>query len=444
MPYCKIPGTTSRYALLGFDRKGREVDDDPHGVDGLMSEELLRGVRQDPPRSIFLFSHGWKGDVPAAVDQYNRWIKALIERSPAPEPEHALYIGLHWPSLPWGDDELASAGSFEAGLGVGLELLKQRDVERLEDDERIRSALDVIFEEARANAAAMTLDPLAAKAYMRLNEALELGAEGAAAAPGDDRERFDPEQSFQLAQAAAGGAGFGGFDVGGVLGPLRQLSFWTMKKRARIIGESGMYDFIAQIQRACPAHIHLMGHSFGCIVVSSVLGGRDGRGTLPRAVASVVLVQGALSLWAYASAIPKAAGHPGYFRGVIERGIVKGPIVTTRSSFDRAVGMFYPLAAGVADQFDFGATSEELPLYGGIGTFGICGVANAENGKLLDQTGAYDFKPGMVYNLDGSRFIRKGDGASGAHSDIDGPEIANAIRQAAGAGALATAERKNI
>src|SRR6516162_8190888 len=84
----------------------------------------------------------------------------------------------------------------------------------------------------------MTLDPLAAKAYMRLNEALELGAEGAAAAPGDDRERFDPEQSFQLAQAAAGGAGFGGFDVGGVLGPLRQLSFWTMKKRARIIGES--------------------------------------------------------------------------------------------------------------------------------------------------------------------------------------------------------------
>jgi hypothetical protein len=85
-----------------------------------------------------------------------------------------------------------------------------------------------------------------------------------------------------------------------------------------------------------------------------------------------------------------------------------------------------------------------LPLYGEIGTFGICGVAKSENGELLDQNGTYDFKSGIVYNFDGSRSIRKGDGASGAHSDIDGLEVANAILQAADVGAFATAETRSI
>jgi hypothetical protein len=98
MPFGEIPGVPTRYALIAFDRKGREVRDDSDGVDGRMSEELLRRVRQQPPRSIFLFSHGWKGDVPAAVDQYNRWIKALLDRSPDLASAHAaadiLCIGL--------------------------------------------------------------------------------------------------------------------------------------------------------------------------------------------------------------------------------------------------------------------------------------------------------------------------------------------------------------
>jgi hypothetical protein len=440
MPFRDIPGTQARYALIAFDKKGREVRDDPDGLGGLMSGELLERVRQAPPRRIFLFSHGWKGDVPAAVDQYNRWIKALLDRprdsgTPA-GADDALYIGLHWPSLPWGDDELTS-GSFAAGPGVALAELKQRYVDRLGDEPAIRAALDVIFEEARVNAAAMTLSPEVAQAYQDLNGALELGEAGAGGAPGDDREPFDPERSFQLAQAESGGAGFGGFDLGGVLSPLRQLSFWTMKKRARTVGESGMHGFVAELQRSCPAHVHLMGHSFGCIVVSSILGGPDGQGELPRPVDSAVLVQGALSLWAYAPAIAKAGGEPGYFHRLLTRGAVRGPLVTTQSRFDRAVGTFYPMAAGVAGQIDFGPAAADLPSYGGIGTFGICGVNGVHSGKLLKETEAYDFEAGTVWNLDGSEFIKKGGGASGAHSDIDGPQVAHAIQQAAAAGARA-------
>jgi hypothetical protein len=443
MPFREIPDTRTRYALISFDNKGREVRNDPDGQGGRMSEELLKRVQQKPPDSIFLFIHGWKGDMPAAVDQYNRWIKAVLDRSPAGAApsggEETLYIGLHWPSLPWGDDELGPAGDFAAGAGVGLAQLKQRYVDRLGDDAAIRAALDIIFEEARVNAAALSLAPEVAQAYHDLNQALDLGEAGVGAGPGDDREPFDPERSFQLAQAESGAAGFGGFDLGGVLSPLRQLSFWTMKKRARSVGESGMHQFVADLQRAGRAHLHLMGHSFGCIVASSILGGPGGRGALPRPVESAVLVQGALSLWAYAPDIPKAPGRPGYFHRLIERGAVRGPIVTTQSRFDRAVGTFYPLAAGVAGELDFGPTATDLPSYGGIGAFGICGVAGVENKKLLKESEPYGFRAGAVYNLDGSEFIRKGGGASGAHSDIDGPQVANAIQQAARAGAGAMA-----
>ena len=246
----------------------------------------------------------------------------------------------------------------------------------------------------------------------------------------DDHEPFDPEVSFQLAQAESQ-ASFGGIDWGGVLSPLRQLSFWTMKKRARSIGGGGMHAFVHELQDDLPAAIHLMGHSFGCIVVSSILRG-DGRSTLSVPVDSVVLVQGALSLWAYCPDIPKAPGTPGFYSSVVSGGRVRGPIVTTQSTFDTAVGRFYPLAAGLAGQVDFGPGSDDLPTYGGLGTFGARGLSSGVvSGQIEPVTHQYGFAPGTIYNLDGSAYIKNGDGGSGAHSDIDGPEVAHVIWQAA-------------
>ena len=67
------------------------------------------GRSSGPPNHIFFFSHGWQGDVPAAIAQYNRWIKALTDLPADMATIGAdfkpLWIGLHWPSLPWGDDE---------------------------------------------------------------------------------------------------------------------------------------------------------------------------------------------------------------------------------------------------------------------------------------------------------------------------------------------------
>jgi hypothetical protein len=435
--------TDTTYALIGFDENGRERND-PHGLNGRMVDRLLEKARQKCPSNIFFFSHGWMGDVPAAIDQYDRWIKAMLDlpsdlqrlaaRTPNFDP---LYIGLHWPSLPWGDDELGPSGVEFGGdeKATPLQELRKRYLERLGDKLEIRNALDVILEEARVNAAAVELPAHVIDAYNDLNRALDLGSDGEGAAPGDDREPFDPEKSFQIAQAESQAAGFGGFDWGGILSPLRQLSFWRMKKRARTVGEIGMHDFVAQLQNTCPdTKFHLMGHSFGCIVASSILRGRGGNSPLPRPIDSVVLVQGALSLWSYCPNIPKARGKPGYFHKVVP-GSVRGPVVTTQSRYDSAVGTFYPLAAGVARQVDFPAGPlpvEDLPLYGAIGTFGICGLSGGvQYMAMKGETEDYDFQTNSIYNLESSDFISKGSGPSGAHCDIDGPQVAHAIWQAA-------------
>jgi hypothetical protein len=214
----------------------------------------------------------------------------------------------------------------------------------------------------------------------------------------------------------------------GILSPLRQLSFWTMKARARRFGENGAAKLLRQLQKAAPkgAHFHLMGHSFGCLVVTAALAGKRG-GPKAKPVDSLLLVQGALSLWAYAETVPDE-DEPGYFARVIGDGLVRGPIVTTRSSFDYAVGRFYPLGAGIAGSVLLG---DELPRFGGLGAFGICGVEEAEDVEIGDRDTDYGFVPGHVYNVDASSVIRKLEGPGGAHNDIAYPETARLAWQAA-------------
>jgi pimeloyl-ACP methyl ester carboxylesterase len=201
-----------------------------------------------------------------------------------------------------------------------------------------------------------------------------------------------------------------------------------MKDRGRLIGEAGAHRLLRQLQDArADARFHLMGHSFGCIVVSAAAAGPAGGG-LARPVDSLVLVQGALSLWSYCSRIDGAGGRPGYFRRA--GNAVKGPLVTTQSVFDTAVGRLYPLAAGVARQVVF--APEEFPRYGGVGTFGLQGPGlDIVGGPMLAADADYNFQPGKIYNLNGDAYIRNGGGLAGAHSDITGPQVAHAVWEAA-------------
>jgi hypothetical protein len=192
---------------------------------------------------------------------------------------------------------------------------------------------------------------------------------------------------------------------------------------------------LIELQQSAPrARFHLMGHSFGCIVVSAAISGPLAQGTvtsrLPRPVQSLFLVQGAMSLWSFAESIPYPPNVPGYFRPIgLPPTLVSGPIVTTRSTFDRAVGTFFPLGAKVGNELLLG---EELPEFGGVGTFGIQGAAagTTHDIPVLSADAEYGFESGHIYNIDASTVIRRGGGPSGAHSDIAHPPIAHLFWQA--------------
>jgi hypothetical protein len=437
-----VPNTDFNYYLVGFDENGKER---AQSDGSFLSRAVLKEVAEQPVTDVFVMSHGWRGDGPAAVGQYDAWMGNLMASKPDIEAMKRLrpnfrlvLVGWHWPSEPFGEE---GAGSFAPDPSDPVAALVDDYAQRIGDEPDIRDELRTII---RAH---MTIDdpqnvpPEVAAAYQRLEQNMGLGQQGETGAPGTDRPPFDPDDVFQAArQADAESEGdigsFGGFRFGNLLAPLRVLSFYKMKDRARKFGEAGAHAMLKEIRQQAAqkdVQIHLMGHSFGCIVVSAAAAGpadttNDGK------VASIVLVQGALSLWSYCPDLPSAKGTPGYFNRILKQQNVDGPIVTTQSEFDSAVGTFYPIAAGLKNQVAF---AESLPRFGAVGSFGIQGLD--ATGRLMGNVGEdYRFERGKIYNLDSSKIIKSGGPPSGAHSDIVHPEVAHVIW----AGAVAASSGK--
>jgi hypothetical protein len=507
MPLRHIDGTNLDYYLVLFDGDGNERREQ----DGsLLSETLTEAVR-DGVTDVFLASHGWMGDIPAAIKQYDSWIAAMAaqsgdqERARALDPDFkALIVGVHWPSKPWGTENvgaalLGDAAGDELGDDTSDEFaverrtdpatLVDRYAKRIADTPAARTALAAILDAADDD---QVLDQVANRklpadlesAYQTLFSEAGLDLGGATAAPGSDQQAFSPlrimtewtsaaaiqgqqdagEQPGAGTQPAARQSGAGGVPglldgaedqpgpldgaegqpglLGGgirqnlkdaLLGPVRQLSFWAMKHRARTVGETGVHSLLIDLQQSAPdARFHLMGHSFGCIVVSATVAGPLDNGTvtsrLPRPVHSLFLAQGALSLWSFADSIPYPPRVPGYFRPIgVPPALVQGPIVTTRSAFDHAVGTFFPLGATLGDER---VLDDQPPEFGGVGAFGIRGTATHDM-KVLNASANYGFEAGHIYNIDASTVICHGKWPSGAHSDIAHPPIAHLFWQAA-------------
>ena len=213
MSFETIPETDLQYGLISFDADGNERIE----RSGLMSQALVKKATTDSITNIFFFCHGWQGDVPEAKEQYNKWLKAFVnsgdwQKAAQQFPRfRPLLIGLHWPSKPWGDEELRG-GAFGAAEGaLGPEALLRTYLERLGDRPEIRQPLETIINEARRNAAPDELPPHVRHAYLDLNDALGLKSEGVDAAPDADREGFDPQDSFEAANEQA--ASFGGIST---------------------------------------------------------------------------------------------------------------------------------------------------------------------------------------------------------------------------------------
>jgi hypothetical protein len=68
MPIRTVPNTDVTYHLVCYD--GHGVERWENGAKH--SSSVASRIHGEPITDVILVSHGWKGDIPAATDQYDR------------------------------------------------------------------------------------------------------------------------------------------------------------------------------------------------------------------------------------------------------------------------------------------------------------------------------------------------------------------------------------
>jgi hypothetical protein len=342
----------------------------------------------------FLFCHGWLDDETEANQESARFF-ALLDGVLATLRERIvpLRLGLHWPSKPFADGPL-TRDALPAGLWPELE-------HRFSARSRRRASQSDL---------ALLRDLCGAEIPRSSEEEAELDALA--------RQLTRSDRECRVPSVA----------------PLHALSFWVMKRRAGEVGQRFGREWVAPLWRALsrPPRLHLIGHSFGATLVTSMALG----GVRP---ASVTLLLAAFSAFAFAPSIP-GYRRPGLYYPVLAERRVDAPIVVLRSDHDAALGTFYRTVTG-SGAVDLGSAPDPGRPVGrlgraatiaasALGAVGARGVGAPELDLLdVQRTGIPQYP---IVNVDGSRVVKASGSLLGAHRDILRREIATLAGMAAG------------
>ena len=441
--------------LQGFSFYPVEFTKDGQLANPARADELLAGLTADHTTDLLVLSHGWNNNMADARDLYSRFLGCVRPLLDAAQPSQDLagrrfaVLGVFWPSVMFADAELSAANA--AGLDspvtndmivAELERLKgvfdapdadnkltqaQALVPKLVNHEsaqaRFADLLRAVLapsEQADTDAAATFQAMDGADLFARLSAPPPAGAgpaAPAAPAPAAAVAATDPP----LAGHAAGiGSGLFGGIKAAAMNVLNLTTYYQMKNRAGLVGQGAVNALLRRVRATLPAvRLHLVGHSFGCRLLSAATAGADSASGVK--VDSMTLLQGAFSHYGFSDKYD-TGGHAGFFRQVLANHLVAGPILVSHTRNDRAVGTMYPLASRLAGQVA-AALGDANDQYGGLGSNGAQKTPEARNGQLQDVGATYAFGAGQVYNLLADAYIS-------GHSDICHPQTAYAFLRA--------------
>jgi hypothetical protein len=441
--------------ILTFDKEGR-----PDDADSLSRFPVE--VKQEGITDLFIFSHGWNNDRSAAMTLYQTFfgeMSKILEdkRFPKKGSIQVGFAGVIWPSILWPDDVAsASMRTVAGGTGGGAAGFagEPAGVATQASPQEINQELKKAYDDARQQSLVDSLTALLetqASNEVALNEFQVKLAELLGSEPADapvDRKQPDYAEGaigglrtadwYELLEVLGdeamrlGGAEGGAVGLEdpfkklwtGAKGALRVVSYYQMKQRAGIVGRKGLGGMVLtqfMPDGASPVRVHLLGHSFGARLVSFSLAGLPTTSTQEKSpVKSVFLLQGAFSHYAFADRLPHDATRSGALKGMADR--VDGPLLTTHSVKDLAVGLAYP-AASFLNRDDGAAMADQESRWGAMGHDGAQAV-DAGNEKLAAPGKRYPFQKGKWLNLDGNTVIIHGGLPSGAHCDIVHPHTA--------------------
>lgn len=401
----------------------------------------------DKVTDVFVISHGWNNNSAEARDLYNVLLTNVSTRIPGhPSLVQRKFavVGVFWPSKKFEDSDLIPSGGVASLDNDGADLssadLKNKlDFLKGTFDHPDEVALD------RAKALVDELPHSEAKQNEFVDIIRALVPKNSGDPKDDASDKFFNGTGSKVLKAFSlpfmftpppGGGGvmtldFDDGNTGGTasLGDffseikaaasrlLNYTTYYQMKERAGVVGK-GLNEMLASMrQLRSDLRIHLIGHSFGARVVTAAVDGPKVFGP-----SSLSLLQGAFSHNGFTEKFDGSTD--GFFRKVIAQAKVDGPIFVTHTANDTAVGIAYALASRFSNDkvTDFGDAND---VFGGIGRNGAVKMKPNEfvKGTLLPETGKYQFVAKKIHNLKADKFVS-------GHSDVTGPQIANAILHA--------------
>ncbi len=457
--------TLDGFALWIVEFKKEGLPTDQGSVDRFVTDVASQGVTD-----VFVFSHGWNNDKATALSLYHRFFGEMTKvlndaQTPKRKTDAKVgLVGVVWPSMLWPDDAAsaampvvaAPAGGPAASVsgmpapsaaGVAIPTAVNSELKKVYDQSEQQSLIDelttLLQDQPKTDEALRVFkDKLAALLTSESpsdpsDRKLPDSAEGAITQLTDNqwRELLD---TLGILAAQRGGMAGGGVGIGdpfkklwaGAKDAMRIATYWQMKQRAGIVGRNGLGAVVTRLAREAPkTHVHLLGHSFGARLVSFSLAGLPAEAAETSSpVKSLFLLQGAFSHYAFADKLPHDASRSGALKGMAR--FVDGPLITTHSRRDLAVGLSYP-AASFVNRDDAAAAIDQSVRFGAMGHDGAQAV-NAAGTSLGPPGTGYSFEKGKWLNLDGNSVIIHGGLPSGAHSDIVHPHTAWAALAAAG------------
>ena len=386
---------------------------------------------------VFVFSHGWNNDWRTATERFESFITGFQQQRRSlglamPAGYKPLLVGVFWPSqaLEWFDSE---TGPGFAGTDPALE------------DAAAQASNSLLNEVARALPAAQrerffalaqapSLDEAGARELADLLAGVLATTHGAADGEGVRPEAPRGADLLAAAQALSatsaepdwdavgtiGGANgeapqaAGWSDIARKLDPrqlLKPFTVWQMKDRAGKVGARGVKALLEGLLKRSEARVHVLGHSYGCkVVITAASALPDGL----RPLHSALLLQPAVSQYAFSTTVPERTGVSGGFVPALRR--VKTPVVATFSANDSALTRGFHLALRRHDDLGEQPTiaGTTASLYGALGGFG----PQEDDAVVID---IHDPKQPYAWPTGGRLVGVRGTRTISGHGDISNP-----------------------
>jgi hypothetical protein len=436
--------------IAGFDFQ--PIDIDRRGTLKSGGDELAAHAKSAKVSDVVLICHGFRNDENDARALYTRFLKTFGDNrshaSLASKLAGRTYAfgGVFWPSMIFpepndSDGAALSAGDAAAGERQRLETMKATlDAPAAKKIDQLLTHVDQAPTDhnARLQMAGTLLDLVR---DLPVEDTNELHAALANVTPEELCKALAADTVQVSAPATGGGTmgipqlGGGGAGTGQGLGVfdkvlgfvpkfLNLTTFLLMFHRCGEVGEKGISQVVRKVKAAAPqARIHLVGHSLGGRAVTACA--KALVDAPPVQVDTMLLLEAAYSHFGLSAAATAASPiqHPrGHFRDVIEKNVVKGPILATHSERDLVVALAYTPMAAISLN-NARAIGDENSPFGGIGRNGVLDLVEAARLDLNEAGVAYTFDSDKkIHNLNGSRKV-KGVSLIDSHGDVTSPAI---------------------